>query len=172
MKPTRILDWDIDEVARALKMDTGSVREYFTDGRRVAFLIERRIAREEGFKLAANEGAAWDLIDPVGQNWEVRNITRGGIYFCPSYMVGSGRCFDGPGFLNKLTGVAGYIVTDIELFPRVPYWILSKSIVESWWKANFLGTGTKISREKALQLIKLLPDVARTSPTNEPRISI
>ena len=52
MKPSRTLTWDIKEVAAALKIDTGSVREYFTDGRRVAFLIERRIAREEGFRLA------------------------------------------------------------------------------------------------------------------------
>lgn len=94
-------------MAHALKVDAGSVREYFTDGRRVAFLIERRIAREEGFKLATSEGAAWDLIDPLGAKWEVRNITRGGIYFCPSYMVGSGRRFDGPGFLKKLADVAG-----------------------------------------------------------------
>ena len=44
MKPTRTLTWDIEVVATALKVDAHSVREYFTDGRRVAFLIERRIA--------------------------------------------------------------------------------------------------------------------------------
>jgi len=49
-----------------LKIDTGSVREYFTDGRRVAFLIERRIAHEEGFRLASSEGAAFDLVDGAG----------------------------------------------------------------------------------------------------------
>src|ERR1051325_7104687 len=120
MKPTKILRWNIKEVAAALQVDVQSVREYFTDGRRVAFLIERRIAREEGFKLAPSEGAAFDLTDPNGGKWEVRNITRGGIYFCPSYMVGSGRSFNKPGFLKKLAGVHGYIVTDIELFPDVP----------------------------------------------------
>ena len=157
MKPTRILNWNIEEVASALKVDVQSVREYFTDGRRVAFLIERRIAKEEGFSLATSEGASFDLIDKSGGKWEVRNITRGGIYFCPSYMVGSGRTFDKPGFLRKLAGVDGYIVTDIELFPEVPYWILPRKIVEDWWGLNRLGTCTKISRERMLNLIKVLP---------------
>ena len=157
MKPSRTLTWDIEEVAAALKIDTGSVREYFTDGRRVAFLIERRIAREEGFRLAQSEGAAFDLVDGNGGSWEVRNITRTGIYFCPSYMVGSGRSFDTPGFLKKLQGIAGYIVTDIESIPTVPYWILNCDIVEQWWRANRLGSGTKISRDKMLELLRSLP---------------
>jgi hypothetical protein len=157
MKPAKTLSWDIEEVATALEVDVQSVREYFTDGRRVAFLIERRIAREEGFKLAPSEGAAFDLVDREGGKWEVRNITRGGIYFCPSYMVGSGRSFDSPGFLRKLAGVNGYIVTDIESFPAVPYWILRRGIVEEWWRTNRLGTTTKISRERALELVRLLP---------------
>jgi len=38
MKPSGILAWDIEELAAAPEIDTGSVREYFTDGRRVAFL--------------------------------------------------------------------------------------------------------------------------------------
>src|SRR6266542_6401111 len=105
MKPSRTLTWDIGAVAAALKVDNSSVREYFTDGRRVAFLIERRIAHEEGFRLAPSEGAAFDLVDGNGGNWEVRNITRTGIYFCPSYMVGSGRSFDTAGFLKKLQGI-------------------------------------------------------------------
>lgn len=157
MTPTRTLRWNIDEVAGALRIDAGSVREYFTDGRRVAFLIERRIAREEGFTLAASEGAAFDLVDGSGGSWEVRNITRSGIYFCPSYTVGSGRSFDTPGFLRKLRGVSGYIVSDIELFPTVPYWILGRAVVEDWWRGNRLGSNTKISRERMLELVKLLP---------------
>jgi len=157
MKPTRTLTWNIEEVAAALRVDVQSVREYFTDGRRVAFLIERRIAREEGFKLAPSEGACFDLMDQSGGKWEVRNITRGGIYFCPSYMVGSGRSFDSPGFLRKLASVNGYIVTDIESFPTVPYWILPRSAVETWWQGSRLGTCTKISRERMLELVKLLP---------------
>lgn len=156
MSPKKTLDWDIDEVASALKIDVTSVREYFTDGRRVAFLIERRIAYEEGFRLASSEGAAFDLVDASGSKWEVRNITRSGIYFCPSYMVGSGRSFDTPGFLRKLQGISGYIVTDIESFPTVPYWILPRAAIERWWHSGRLGSTTKISREKALELVESL----------------
>ena len=157
MQPARTLTWNIDEVAAALRIDAASVREYFTDGRRVAFLIERRIAREEGHTLATSEGAAFDLLDRTGGKWEVRNITRSGIYFCPSYMVGSGRSFDTPGFLRKLAGIAGYIVTDIESFPVVPYWILQRATVEAWWQAGLLGSTTKISRERMMRLVQSLP---------------
>jgi hypothetical protein len=159
MKPTRTLVWDIESVATALRIDAKSVREYFTDGRRVAFLIERRIAQEEGFKLAPSEGSAFDLVDHSGGCWEARNITRGGVYFCPSYMVGSGRSFDRPGFMRKLTGVCGYILTDIESFPEVPYWAVPRAIVEKWWLAGVLGSSTKINRERALNLLQVLPDV-------------
>lgn len=163
MKPTRTLAWNIEDLAAALKIDVQSVREYFTDGRRVAFLIERRIAREEGFRLAPSEGAAFDLLDSHGGCWEVRNITRGGIYFCPSYMVGSGRSFDTPGFLRKLEGVCGYIVTDIESFPLVPYWAIPRSVVNHWWTSGRLGSNTKISREKILALLNFIQDVAATN---------
>ena len=86
--PNGILSWNIEEIARALKIKPEDVREYFTDGRRVSFIVERRIAREvlKG-TLAPTEGAGYDVIDSFGGKWEVRSITRGGIYFCPSYMV-------------------------------------------------------------------------------------
>ena len=158
MKPTRTLIWDIDKVAAALQVNAQSVREYFTDGRRVAFLIERRIAQEEeGFKLAHHEGADHDLVDSTGAKWEVRNITRGGVYFCPSGMVGSGRSFAQAGFLRKLANVSGYILSDIESFPAVPYWILERNIIERWWESGRLGINAKISRTNILELIKMLP---------------
>jgi len=87
----------------------------------------------------------------------VRNITRGGTYFCPSYRLGSGRSFDRAGILRKLQGIHGYIVTDIEAFPTIPYWVVPRGVVEDWWNAGRLGAGTKMSREKALQLIQSLP---------------
>lgn len=53
-------------------------------GRRVSFIIERRLKWEnEGWKLAPSEGAGYDMIDPQGRLWEVRSITRGGVYFNP-----------------------------------------------------------------------------------------
>ncbi len=156
MKPFRMLTWDANELSSAMKIDAASVREYFTDGRRVAFIIERRLKTELGFRLAPSEGAAFDLVDGQGEKWEARNITSGGVYFCPSYMVGSGRSFDEPGFLVKLKQIKGYILTDIERFPNVPCWMIPKEAVERWYGSGRLGAGTKISREKALMLIEAL----------------
>lgn len=131
-QPNGLLTWDISEIANALKIGESDVREYFTDGRRVSFLLERRLAYEvvKG-KLAPSEGAGYDLLDSKGRKWEVRSVTKGGIYFCPSYMVGSGRSFDEPRFLRKLQEIEGYIISDVESFPNVPFWILPKTTVES-----------------------------------------
>lgn len=40
------LSWDVRKIAEALKINEDDVREYFTDGRRVSFIIERRLANE------------------------------------------------------------------------------------------------------------------------------
>ena len=149
-----ILSWNSEEVAKALKISVQDVREYFTDGRRVSFIIERRVSKEimQG-QLAPSEGAGFDLLDKEGGKWEVRSISRGGIYFCPSYMVGSGRKFDTEGFLKKITEIKGYIISDIESFPDVPIWIVPKEDVLTWWKNGDLGKNTKISKEKILKLV-------------------
>lgn len=154
--PTGTLAWNLDELARVLQVTQTDVREYFTDGRRVSFLIERRLAREvvAGGRLAASEGAGFDLLDAAGRKWEVRSLTSGGVYFCPSYMVGSGRSFNEAGFLQKLAEIDGYILSDIESFPDVPFWVIPKSAIQSWYNTGLLGSGTKISRAKALSLLR------------------
>ena len=78
------LTWDLDEVSRALKISPTDVRAYFTDGRRVSFILERRLAKEvlRG-SLAKSEGAGYDVMDSQGGLWEVRSLTRGGVFFCP-----------------------------------------------------------------------------------------
>lgn len=149
-----VLKWDIKQISSSLCLSEEDTREYFTDGRRVSFVLERRLAFEvmRGH-LAPSEGAGYDLLDSNQKKWEVRSISKGGIYFCPSYMVGSGRVFEEKGFLAKLSEIEGYIVSDIEQFPIIPYWKVSKHIVEKWYNANQLGSGTKISRKKILKLL-------------------
>ncbi|MBI4669790.1 MAG: hypothetical protein HY747_11545 [Elusimicrobia bacterium] len=150
-----LLSWSVEDIACALKIKVEDVREYFTDGRRISFILERRIMREvlKG-KLAPGEGASFDLYDGRGRKWEVRSISRGGVYFCPSYMVGSGRSFNSKGFLEKLAEIEGYVLCDIESFPDVPYWIVPVEQVRQWWRLKVLGTATKISRVKVLFLLK------------------
>lgn len=155
--PNGNLIWDAQDIAKALKISVDEVREYFTDGRRVSFLIERRIAHEilKG-TVSKSEGAGFDVIAPDGGKWEVRSISKGGIYFCPSYMVGSGRSFNEAGFQSKISEIRGYIVADIESFPNIPFWIISSDQVLKWWEERRLGTTTSISRKKALELLNTL----------------
>jgi hypothetical protein len=153
-KPHGTLSWDLNQIAGSLKLTPKDTKDYFTDGRRVSFVLERRLAFEVlNGTLAPSEGAGYDLIDGDGKKWEVRSITRSGIYFCPSYMVGSGRSFEEQGFLAKLSEIEGYVVSDIECFPNIPYWKISKKIVEEWYRTNQLGSGTKVSRVKILSML-------------------
>jgi hypothetical protein len=153
-----LLSWDLAEIAKALKISPEAVREYFTDGRRVSFILERRIATEVlSATLAKSGGAGYDLVDSSGAKWEVRSISGGGAYFCPSYMVGSGRSFDEPGFLAKLKEIKGYILADIAAFPDVPFWIVQSETVMGWWKNRSLGTSTKISRQNVIKLLRAIP---------------
>ncbi len=105
--------------------------------------------------LAPTEGAGYDLIDSKGGKWEVRSITKGGIYFSPSYMVGSGRSFNTKGFISKLDDLEGYIISDVESFPDIKFWIIEKEEVINWWKKKELGKSTKISRTKILKLLEV-----------------
>ncbi|MBV8402028.1 MAG: hypothetical protein JOZ17_25395 [Acetobacteraceae bacterium] len=67
MKSRFAMTWDAEELARALKVTVDDVKEYFTDGRRVSFIIERRLKWEHlGWTLAPSEGAGYDLRDPEG----------------------------------------------------------------------------------------------------------
>ena len=58
MQPTGYFRFDIDSIADALEISVEDTRLYFTDGRRVSFLIERRVVEAmPGSKLASSEGA-------------------------------------------------------------------------------------------------------------------
>ncbi|HZL00191.1 MAG TPA: hypothetical protein VFC47_09830 [Caulobacteraceae bacterium] len=70
MKKRFVMSWDENELARAFKVTTDDIREYLTDGRRVSFIIERRLKWENpGWTLAPSEGAGYDLRDPEGGLW-------------------------------------------------------------------------------------------------------
>ena len=155
IEQSAVLQWNLRDVAESLHLTTQETREYFTDGRRVSFILERRICRDIiGGHLSRSEGAGFDLIDARGQKWEVRSITSGGIYFCPSYMVGSGRQFNETGFFEKLDEIEGYVVSDVTEFPNIPVWKLSAEAVRRWYDNGELGAGTRVSRHRALDLLR------------------
>jgi len=147
------LQWDLKELEKALKIGDQHILEYFKDGRRVSFVIERRLAEMLGGVIADSENSGYDIKDKKNQKWEVRSLTKK-IYFCPSYMIGSGRNFTEEGFISKLKEIHGYIVADVLQFPTVPYWMLEKEQILTWYDNQELGKNTNISRQKFLELIK------------------
>jgi hypothetical protein len=148
------LRWDEEELARAFKVTTKDIREYLTDGRRVSFIIERRLMWENpGWRLAPSEGAGYDLLDPEGGMWEVRSITRQGVYFNPSNQVGSGRIFNEQGFQAKLAGIKGFILSDIVGFPVVDVFVVPVENVLRWHQERALGANAKVSRDKFLRIL-------------------
>lgn len=143
------LTWNAEELAHALRVTVEDVKEYLTDGRRASFLIERRLMWENsGWTLAPSEGAGYDLRDPEGGLWEVRSITRGGVYFTPSAQVGSGRVFGETAFLAKLDAVAGFILADIVDFPTVSVFKVPTDYVKRWYANRELSAAAKVSRAK------------------------
>ena len=153
--PTGTLEWELPALVLALKIPEEEVIEYFKDGRRIAFLIERRLAREIlGGALSPSEGSHFDAVDHYGNKWEIRSLSKRGTYFCPSYMVGSGREFDEAGFQEKLDSITGYIICDIDRFPAVPYWMVPKSEIVAWRAAGHLSKDTRISHKKFLELVE------------------
>lgn len=133
-------------LAAAMKLSEEDVRSYFVDGRRVSFIIERRLRDSfSGWTLAPSEGAGFDLIDEQGRNWEVRSITKN-IYFCPSAMVGKGRVFEELGFLAKLGDVEGYICADVTMFPTVPVFVVPRDLISTLYRQGELGRRSSISR--------------------------
>lgn len=46
LKPHGNLEWDLNQIADSLKLTPKDTKDYFTDGRRVSFVLERRLAFE------------------------------------------------------------------------------------------------------------------------------
>ena len=123
--PHGYLEWNVEELRAAMHLNAEDVLAYFTDGRRVSFMLERRIMREVlGGRLAASEGDDHDLVDSQGRKWEVRSVSAG-----------------------------GYVISDITQFPRIPYWLVEAQLVRRWWDAGQLATATRIPRWRALDLL-------------------
>lgn len=141
------IDFDCEKLAEAFGVEPEDVFEFMTDGRRASFIIERRLKwSHPGWELAPSEGAGYDLKDPNGRLWEVRSITRGGVYFNPSAQVGKGRFFEEGGFRAKCAAIEGYILSDITRFPQIPVYVVPVRNVLRWFDSGKLGSNAKVSR--------------------------
>jgi hypothetical protein len=148
-----LFEWDLAALAAALHIPPADVEIYFRDGRRISFVLERRIRDSfDGWHLAPSEGAGYDLVDDRGEKWEVRSVSNS-IYFCPSYMVGSGRKFDESGFFRKLDTIDGYICSDIATFPKVPVYVIPSDLIRRLYVDGKLGPTTLIRRAKFYSMV-------------------
>lgn len=147
MLATGIFEWDTAKIATGLVIPEERVLQFFKDGRRFAWLFEESLAERHGMTRQGETDDA-DLVDPAGRRWEARCCTKGGLFFCPSNMVGKGRTFNFEDWVAKQAGVAGWIVADITTFPRVPYWVIPDHVVGGWWNAGELGPKTKVLHSK------------------------
>jgi hypothetical protein len=87
----------------------------------------------------------------------VRSITQSGVYFNPSAQVGSGRRFEEARFLAKLDGVAGFVLSDITLFPNVDVFKVPVEHVKRWYRQGELNANARVSR--AVFYSRLLPQL-------------
>lgn len=141
----------------ALQIPEDTIYRYFSDGRRISFLLERRLATEV-FRgnVADSEKADYDIIDSQGHKYEVRCISRSGVYFTPSSMVGSGRKFNKLKFYKKLETIHAYVLCDIAKFPTVPCWSIASNEVLDLYNHGKLGKTCRLSRKSALRILNLL----------------
>lgn len=153
MSPTGVLEFDSEFIGEGLGLTPDQVKDWFHDGRNVSKVMEMNMANKLGCRLSKTD-EGYDLIAPDGKFWEVRCLTERGASFAPSKMTGAGRKFNMEGMIEKLQLVKGYVVTDIQLFPKIPYWVIPVHIVEAWCYGKQLGTGARASRAKILELLR------------------
>lgn len=131
MKPLGYMKWNIKDLAQSMQLTVNEVNEYFRDGRRGSFLMELTLAKVLNGTLSRT-GDSFDLTLSGTQKWEIRSLTTR-ISFANSNNKGKGRVFNEDNFLGKLDSIAGYIVTDLNNFPNVPYYKIDAEIVRNWY---------------------------------------
>ncbi len=139
------LMWKISEMPLGFNSNV-SVFEYFTDGRRVSFIFERKIAQKMGAKVPPIDQADYDLLDKNNKKWEVRSLTDR-FYFASSKDIGSGREFKIENLKKKLSIIEGYLVCDAYLFPNVPSWKVVIEDKERFFKMLMIINKCKENRK-------------------------
>ena len=154
-KPVFVARWNVEELAAAMRIPAESVIAFYTDGRRAAFLLESAARSHLVAYPSASEADAYDLVDRTGRRWEVRGLTKNGVFFDPSSSHGTGRSYSEDAFLAKLKAIAGFYVADLTLFPSVPFYQISSAVVRGWFKDGKLSKA-RLSTVRAKALIATL----------------
>ncbi len=92
----------------------------FKDGRLSGLLIEHLIeSMFLNLTRLKQENSSLDFIDSKGGRYEVRVITKNGVKFIPSHMIGKGRKFNQEGFDEKLAQIDYFLLCDVNNFPKI-----------------------------------------------------
>lgn len=143
--------FDLNALAAALCITPEMAQERFRDGRTASVFIEDVLAHNLGIEKAESSNAAYDVRDG-GEKHEVRCLTKGGLSFAPSGMIGSGRTFDLAKFREKLDLVSAFFIADIVEFPAVTIHVIPSKTVSSWYDEGRLTKQARLSLARARAL--------------------
>lgn len=144
------MEFDSEEIARAMGIDEDEVLEMMKDGRYAAPWMERRIRHE--FELDDPEGDE-DAVSEDGPV-EFKGITKYGVKLVPSWMVGSGRSVDWDALTEWLESMSGgFIVHDNTEFPSVPCWWIDPETVKGWAEDGEFNADGGMSYNKIIGLL-------------------
>lgn len=127
--PDEVYKINLEGTIRFGNLKGAVINNIFSDGR-IAGLISEFFVCDifEGLARAESEKAPYDVYHTKWMNgYECRTVTKGGVKFCPSYMIGKGRSYDEKEHHEKVRNVHGYIFFDITKMPVVKITIVSRN---------------------------------------------
>lgn len=99
-------------------IEENDLYEIFKDGRVAGLIIEHLLNTIfKNLTRLGHENAALDFIDNDARRYEARTVTKNGVKFIPSHMIGQGRKFSQAGFVKKLSRLESFILLDITQCP-------------------------------------------------------
>lgn len=158
MKNKTILRLDFNKIADGMELTYDECINFFSDGRRISFLLEKRISKFEGFKKAESESDPFDVIDTEGKKAEVRCLTKI-INFRPSDQIGKGRKFNRDGFYNnKIKKIDYFIIADVNVedLKKGIVHIFNIPAIDVWkmYEQGELGKNAQKQRSGFLKMMK------------------
>ena len=94
------------------------INEFFKDGRVASFFLEEQLPHWFPQLTRIEGNKDHDHVDEVGNKYDAKNFTKGGLRFMPSNQMGAGRRFDEAKAHEKANKLI-YICCDIVDFPKV-----------------------------------------------------
>lgn len=128
-QPDQVYSVNLDGQIRFGNLQGDVVNEIFKDGRISGLIAEHFIC--DIFNTLNRSDSEKSPYDVYCTRWmhgyECRTVTKGGVNFCPSYMLGKGREYDEKEHHEKIDNVHGFIFFDITDMPRAKIVAVSRN---------------------------------------------